>query len=390
MFRWWPIFRKSVREQIREPWGLALTLTTAPFFVFLYWLFFAGSSSYALAIENLDQPIQTETGDTFFAGKQLIESLTALQSPDKRPLLRVLTAPDRKTAMERLEQRQISALLLLPKNFSASLLSFQKTRQETKAKVSILGDFTHPYYAATAVIAQSALEKLVQALSDSKSPLQIEKRAIRSSDKRTEFENYVPGLLILSVIMLIFSASMTVTYEVETATLHRLQLTKMRAFDLLFGISLSQVLLGTLALILTFLVALFLGFRSQGPLLAAIVVGSLTSLSIVGIGMIVASFARTVTEAFLFCNFPMFLLIFFSGSLRPVPSVPLFTLGSRTVGLYDLLQPSHAVVALHKILTFGASLGDVAFELGAVFVLALLYFGAGLWLFQRRRLRPQA
>jgi ABC-2 type transport system permease protein len=170
-------------------------------------------------------------------------------------------------------------------------------------------------------------------------------------------------------------------------TLRRLQLSKLSAFSFLGGISLSQVLLGTIAISLTFLVALSLGFRSQGALWVAILVGALTSLSIMGIGMIVASFARSVTEAFLLSNFPLFLLMFFSGAIRPIPKLPLFTLGGREIGLYDFLQPTHAVVALNKILTLGASLGDVLFELLAVLILAALYFVVGVILFHYRRMR---
>ena len=55
--------------------------------------------------------------------------------------------------------------------------------------------------------------------------------------------------------------------------------------------------------------------------------------------------------------------------------------------MYDFLQPTHAVVALNKVLTFGASLRDVVFEVGAVLVLAALYFGVGVALFHLRRMR---
>jgi ABC-2 type transport system permease protein len=67
--------------------------------------------------------------------------------------------------------------------------------------------------------------------------------------------------------------------------------------------------------------------------------------------------------------------------------VSLFSLGGRTIGLYDILPPTHAVVALNKVLTLGAGLGDVAYELTALLVLSVIYFAAGVWLFQRAHLR---
>ena len=55
--------------------------------------------------------------------------------------------------------------------------------------------------------------------------------------------------------------------------------------------------------------------------------------------------------------------------------------------IYDLLPPTHAVNALNKVFTMGAGLGEVAFELIALILLSILYFGAGVWLFQRMHLR---
>lgn len=86
-------------------------------------------------------------------------------------------------------------------------------------------------------------------------------------------------------------------------------------------------------------------------------------------------------------NFPLGLFMFFSGAIFPIPRVSLFTLAGRTLGLYDVLPPTHAVAALNKVLTLGTGLGGVLYELIALVVLSTLYFAAGVWLFQRRHLR---
>jgi len=44
------------------------------------------------------------------------------------------------------------------------------------------------------------------------------------------------------------------------------------------------------------------------------------------------------------------------------------------------------VVALNKVLSLGAGLDEVAFELVAMTVLSVLYFMAGVWLFKHRHL----
>ena len=189
------------------------------------------------------------------------------------------------------------------------------------------------------------------------------------------------------MILLIFLAAMTVAREIETGTLRRLQMTPLTSFDLLAGITAALVLVGTVAFALAFAVALLVGFRSQGPLWIAILVGAITCLSVIGLGMIVASFTRTVSQAFVVANFPMALMMFFSSVIYPMPKVIVFTVAGHAIGLYDVLPTTHAVAALNKILTLGAHVSEVVFELAALSLLSVLYFFIGVWLFKRVQLR---
>ncbi|GAG27708.1 unnamed protein product, partial [marine sediment metagenome] len=208
-----------------------------------------------------------------------------------------------------------------------------------------------------------------------------------ASGARSEFDLYVPGMLIISIVMLVFIVSMTITYEVEAGTLRRLQLTRMTAFDLLTGISLSTLLLGIIALLLTFLFAIALGFESQGPIWAAMLIGSITAIAVVGVGLIVAAFSKTVSQAFIIANFPLIFFMFFSGAVYPLPRIHLFEVAGRVINLYDVIPPTHAVVALNKILTLGAGLGDVLYEIVSLAALSALYFAIGIWVFHKRHMR---
>ena len=189
--------------------------------------------------------------------------------------------------------------------------------------------------------------------------------------------------MIFAVIMLIFLASMAVAREVEAGTLRRLQLTPMRSFDFMAGVSAALIVVAIAQILLTFLAAQSLGFQSQGPLWVAILVGVLTSFSIIGAGMVVASLSKSVSQAFVIANFPLTLFMFFSNAIFPIQKVPLFTLGGRLISLWDFLPPTHAVVALNKVLNLGVGLEDVVYELSALIILSVLYFALGVWLFNR-------
>jgi ABC-2 type transport system permease protein len=86
-------------------------------------------------------------------------------------------------------------------------------------------------------------------------------------------------------------------------------------------------------------------------------------------------------------NFPMVLMMFFSGGVFPVQRIPLFTLAGRTFALFDVLPQTHAILALNKVLTLGAGPGEVTYELGMVLLLSMVYFLGGVVIFDRKVFR---
>jgi ABC-2 type transport system permease protein len=384
------IFRKTIREISRDLWMLVLTVAFAPFFVLLYWIWFqGGSTSYTVAVINQDTGITLPGGSRLQAGQDVIQAIKDMTYAGGKPLLKVVLASTQVEAESILRERGAAAFILLPPDFSQSILTLKNNATNNGIRVTFGGDLTNPYYMVAANLALSTVEGYVQKES-SRSPLvNYVEEPLGASLARTEFEIYVPGTLIFASILLIFLAAMTVAREIETGSLRRLQLTPMNAFDLLGGMSLALVFVGITSTLLSFGVAILLGFQSQGPIWVAILVGAITSLSIIGLGMVVACFSRTVSHSFVVANFPLGLMMFFSGVIYPLPRITLFTIAGHAVGPYDILPPTHAVAALNKVLTLGSGLDEVAFELIALTILSIIYFLVGAWLFQRIHLRSR-
>jgi ABC-2 type transport system permease protein len=382
--RLWSVFRKSAREQWRDPLTLSLVLIFAPLVVLLYRLFFpAGSTTYTVLILNHDTGAQQAAGQRWNAGDELIGELKQVTYADGSPLLVVESAADRATGEARIKNRSAQLLLIIGPEFSRAL---QAGAPSDTTTVTFVGDLTQPYYAVAAVLTNGVFESYVKTALGQPMPVRVTEEPLGASGARTEFENYVPGLLIFAVILLVFSAPMAVAREVEAGTLRRLQITRLRSLDFLGGITLTQMIVGVAALLLALLVAVLLGFRSQGPVWAAILIGAIASLSVIGVGLIVACFSRTVTQAFLLANFPLAFFMFFSGAMFPAPRLTVFWLGGQSVALFDILPTSHAVIALQEIFVLGAGLSEVAYELIALTVLSGLYFAIGVWLFKRTQL----
>jgi len=384
----WTIFLKTLREMLRDKWILGLTIAFAPFFVLLYWMITAGgSTSYNILIINQDRGVQLSDRSTFNAGEEVVTAIRGITYADGSPLLKTTLVSDRAEAEKILKDRGAVALVHIPEDFSQTLQKLQSGDRSVTTQIIFGGDLSNPYYMVGVNLALIAVDGYVQEVTGQQPLIGYMEEPLGASAARSEFETYVPATLVFAVIMLIFLASMSVAREIETGTLNRIQLTPATSLDLLGGITAALVLIGIAAITLAFLVAVACGFHSQGPLWVAILVGAVASLSVIGLGMVVASFTRTVSQAFIVANFPMAMMMFFSGVVYPLPKIVVFTVGERAIGLYDILPPTHAVVALNKVMTLGAGLGDIIYELGALTILSILYFVLGVLLFKRFHLR---
>ncbi len=379
MRRFFAVFRKSLLEQVRSPWELALILLFVPVFVLLYWLFFGGgSTSYSLLVLNQDAGPH---------GAQLVQAIAGMAYPNGDAILKVKPVSSRSAAETSLRNREAAGLLVIPADFSARVDGFGAAASpgsDSTAPLVISGDLTNPSYAVAAGLTNAVIEEYLRQATGQLRPVAIVEQPLGGSAARSEFETYVPGLLVVAVVLMLFTAAMRVTSEVEKGGVKRLRLTRVTALEYLAGVSAVQMLVAFTAVLLAFLTAVALGFHSQGPLWLAVLISVLSAFSVIGAGLIVAAFSRSATEALILANFPMVLMMFFSGGVFPVPSIPLFTIAGRTFGLFDLLPQTHAVLALNKVMTIGAGPGEVTYEMVMVLVLSALYFLVGVVLFDRK------
>ena len=370
---------KNIKEQIRDFSTLGLSLVIGSFFVLLYWLMIpSGSTTYAVMIQNLDLGLE---------GDRAVSMLEELVYPSGDPVLDVILIDSREKAEMLLRDRDLEVLLIIPEDFSDTIDAVSKGTPAEPAEIILIGDLTNPYYAVGAVMAGSVIDEFVQVQTGRLPTVQYTEIALGASKGRSEFDLYIPGILIVSVVMLVFIVSMTISSEVEAGTLKRLQMTGVSSSQLLIGLSLPTILWGILSLLLTLLVAIGLGFESNGSILLALIVGAITSVAVVGVGLIVAAFSTSVSQAFIIANFPLIFFMFFSGAVYPIPRINLFQIGGVNISIYDILPPTHAVVALNKILTLGENFSGVLYELSSLVILSLIFYGLGIWLFDKKHMR---
>ena len=382
--RAWIVTRKALREVRREPVMVALTLAFAPALVLLYLMVFPETApTYGVVVVDADQGATDDDGEPVTAGEDVTAALQALVDADGQAVLTVRTAESVDAARELVADRDAEAILVLPADFSARAVALWRDPDAGPVRYTLSGDLTSATYLVTAVLTDSAMQGAVAELTGRSAPVQVTEEPLGGSGSRSEFELYVPGLIVFSVIMLVFLAAMAVAREFESGGMRRLRLTRMTGADYVIGTSAALTLLGGSAVALTFGTAWLCGFRSQGPMWVGGLLLGLTTLSVIGVGLMTAALARTVVKAFVIANFPLAVLMFFSGAMFPMPRITWFEIAGHPVGPFELLAPTHAVTGLTRVFTMGDGLGDVWFEVAALVVLTAACLIGGIGMLRR-------
>ena len=386
---------KTFKELVRQRRTLMFTIAFPVVFMLIFGLVFGHgeATTYKIAVQNEDEgPL----------GAKFVDGLGGLTYTDGKPLVAVLNVTDAVAARHDLSDRNVDLVLRVPKNFTQGLtppptnpqtnplpVGGQQPTQRAPPPGSQL-DVTIDAGSPTSQAASQILDSYTQAFAARASgqpPLVTRSLDSVTSQDLTPFDFIAPGLLVYAVLMMAPQAAALLAHESETRSLERLKLSRVRTFELLLGVSLAQLALGVVAVAASMGVAVALGFHPQGNLLVGLAVALVAATSTIGVGMVIAAFAKTRDDA---ANAGALFAVpasFLSGAFFAIPPVNLLTVGGVAIGLYDVLPSTHAVKALRSILTLGQPLEEQVGELLVLVVLAALFFAVGAWLFTWRRMR---
>ena len=384
--KWYFVLLKSLREQIRDYWILVITIVFAPCFVFMYYLMFQTESErYDIVLVNRDKTVLI-FNQALNLGDTLMQYLTSYQGGEEDASLEFSTGRDREEGLNRLRQGDADVMLVFPENLTPRLINPDYAGEETV--LELVGDITDMHYIIGAVWTEELINRFIMDATGTGMPVEWKETSLGYSGQRSEFELYVPGLLIFAIIMMMFTASATIVREPEAGTLERLKISNLGAFQYLTGISLVQLIIGIFSMLLTLWTAEALGYEViPGTFGFLVLIGFLTSLSMIGFSLIVASVCRSIKDVAIIGTFPLMIMMFFSGAFFPVGGGRLFTLGGHVLHLNDLLSPTWAVDALNKVLIKGLDIEETLPEMLAILGLSVLYFCVGIWAFRSRHMK---
>jgi len=381
------IISKSLKEQIRSYWVLLLSLSMGPFFIFVYFLIVESSKPlYTVLIANNDIGVVTN-GEQINHGNYLIEYFKSFNSETISIPFTVTVVTDNISGIESVKKRKADALIIVDNSFSQDIDKRILNDSTALPKVEFVGDLTNTNYLVSAVWANEILNEYTLQATHNKRTVEVSETGLGTSATMSTFDMIVPGILIVSLIMLMFTASIAFVSEVENKTIMRLKLSKITAFEFLGGISMVQLSVGIVSVLLTLLTAIMLGFQYTGSIFIMIIIASLTSLSIIAFSLIIAAITESANEVLVVGNFPMFLFMFFTGAAFPLKSDTLFSITNYPINLQRLMTPTHAISALNKTLIMNMNLSSIIPEIISIIVLTLLYFLTGGMIFKKRHLK---
>jgi ABC-2 type transport system permease protein len=381
------VIRKTTLEQLRSFWILLLTVVMAPFFVGVYYLINESSRpSYDIIIVNHDKGcisanIRINHGEELLLTAES-ETIKGIELPVK-----IIRMNDVDSATKLLKKKKADALIVIPEGFSDSLNLGLSINRPIPPEIEFIGDMNDFQYMISAIWGSEVLRVYIENISGFPSPFKIKEINLSQVTGLSDFDLYMPGLIVLSIIMLMFSASIAFVTEIENGTILRFRLSGLATIEFIIGVTFIQLIIGIISVLITLGTAILLGFQSNGSLWLALLVISLAALSIIAFSVILGSLTKSSNEILVIGNFPLFLFMFFTGAAFPMEGKAIFTIAGYGLNYQGLMSPTHAVSAMKKVMLMNSGISEIMPEIISLIALTLIYFGIGIWLFNKRHMK---
>ncbi|MDP3066839.1 MAG: ABC transporter permease [Methanobacteriaceae archaeon] len=404
------IASKAAKELIRDRRGLIMILIFPMFFMVVFGFAFGGmgeeNEPHNLAVINNDLGATLPlTSEKLNFGDNFTQILKDVKYEDSDVKIFNITETSLEEADDLLKDRKVDAAIIIPANFSESILASINGVNSSNT-ILIRGDTGYVEFGISQGILVGIIEQYQDDLSTGlKSQLtgtniQTTPKLIKSdvqslpgTESFTNFDFLAPGMIVFAIILLSTTVASALTREVDRGTLSRLQMSKMRSFDFLFGNMLPWSLVAAAQVLILLGIALLMGFNWQGGLnsiLLALVVGVIGGLASVSLGMIIASFAKNDQQATNLATIITVPMSFLTGAFFQLPQVVMANFMGQPFQIYEILPWTHTLTALRTVLTFGGGWEDIAYQVGWSLVLTALIFFLGVLIFSRTRLKPES
>jgi ABC-2 type transport system permease protein len=363
--RLYGLISKEFAQMLRDPVVLFLIffLTTAELVM----------CTLALGMDVKDLKLGVIDRDRSVASRALIRELTSSESFVLQDQLTSLQAGERQ-----MRKGALHALVEVPPNFGARLAAGRP------ASIGVAVDGSNADIASRArayIVEMTASYARGQVMKAMPTPGGVTP-AVRVwyNPDLTNTRFMALGMLAQAGFMLaVILPAAGLVREKQNGTLEQIRVTPIRAHELFIGKVTPPVVICLGSLFPSLLVARLLGVTMSGSLLNLLWLDLVFLLSAVSIGVFVATVTSTLQQAMLASFFGLFPLLFLSGSVTPIESMPVWLQVATEVS-----PLRHFIESVNGLFLKGAGLGELWPHALALIGVSAPMFGASWLLFRRQ------
>jgi drug efflux transport system permease protein len=170
----------------------------------------------------------------------------------------------------------------------------------------------------------------------------------------------------------------SIVREKEAGTIEQLRVTPMSVWELFLAKTLPTLIICLLAVFPSLLVARAFDVPLRGSLGTFLLATAVFLVSAISLGVLIASVTRTLQQALLASFFGLFPLMFLSGTMVPIESMP------RPLQIASLASPlRHYMDVILGVFLKGAGLADLAPHMLALLAIGAVLLAAAAFAFRR-------
>lgn len=279
-----------------------------------------------------------------------------------------------------LNRGEALAGLVIPPEFSRRLAS------GTPVTTQLLLDGSNANTASVAqgyaqrIVQDYALERLGRAAGQPQAlPVEHRPRIWYNSELRYAYFMVLSMIALAGMMVGVITTAAGIVREKESGTIEQMLVTPVRPAEMIAAKMLPTLLVGLTALFPSLIIAAGVGVPLRGSLALFFLFSAAFLVSSMGIGILVATFADTLQQALLVSFFALFPILFLSGTLVPVESMPVWL-----QYLAELSPLTHYMEALLGIFLKGVGLGVLWHPLAIIALISATLLSLSIWRLRQR------
>ena len=258
----------------------------------------------------------------------------------------------------------------------------RRLQDGTTATVLVLVDGSDSTVAGQAVSVSTGValqQSISRIMSDAKTPIEVRPQVLYNPATRSA-NFFVPGLIaILLQVMIILLIALSLVRERERGTLEQLTMTPVAPLGLMVGKMLPYGALG-FAELCGILIIMRVVFQVpiHGSVLSLLVMSLPFLLTVLGIGLLISTKARTQAEAFQLSMGTVLPSVFLSGYIFLIDNMPAFF-----QGISRIIPATYYIRIVRGVILRGAGFGDLWINAAILTLMGSLAILAAAWQFVR-------